>query len=143
MAPGKLSSNGKGGKLVKHTQNVSRSDKAGVKFPVGRIHRMLRKGNYAQRIGSGAPVYLSAVLEYLVAEILELSGNAAMDHKKSRINPRHIMLAVRNDDELAKMLSNVTFSQGGVQANIHQDLLPNKPTKMGPSSHARDGDESD
>ncbi|CAJ0963478.1 unnamed protein product [Ranitomeya imitator] len=55
----------------------SRSAKAGLQFPVGRIHRFPRKGNYAKRIGSGAGIYLAAILEYLCAEILELSGNAA------------------------------------------------------------------
>jgi len=47
----------------------SRSSRAGLQFPVGRIHRMLRKGNYAERVGAGAPVYLAAVLEYLAAEV--------------------------------------------------------------------------
>lgn len=72
---------------------------AGLQFPVGRIHRLLKRGNYAQRVGAGAPVYLAAVLEYLAAEILELAGNAARDNKKQRIVPRHLQLAIRNDEE--------------------------------------------
>ena len=87
---------------------------------------MLRKGNYAERIGSGAPVYLAAVMEYLAAEVLELAGNAARDNKKTRIVPRHIQLAVRNDEELNKLLANVTISQGGVLPNIQTVLLPKK-----------------
>jgi len=94
----------------------SRSSKAGLAFPVGRVHRLLRKGNYAQRVGAGAPVYLAAVLEYLAAEILELAGNAARDNKKTRIIPRHLQLAIRNDEELNKLLGHVTIAQGMIQA---------------------------
>ncbi|XP_039723269.1 histone H2A isoform X4 [Pteropus medius] len=66
----------------------TRSSRAGLQFPVGRVHRLLRKGNYAERVGAGAPVYLAAVLEYLTAEILELAGNAARDNKKDREPPQ-------------------------------------------------------
>jgi histone H2A len=103
----------------------SRSSKAGLAFPVGRVHRLLRKGNYAQRVGAGAPVYLAAVLEYLAAEILELAGNAARDNKKTRIIPRHLQLAIRNDEELNKLLGHVTIAQGGVLPNIHQSMCLN------------------
>lgn len=120
---------GKGGK--KGPKSSSRSDKAGLQFPVGRIHRFLRKGNYAQRIGSGAPVYLAAVLEYLTAEILELAGNAANEYKKKTISPRHLQLAVRNDEELNKLLKNVTIASGGVLPHIHSILLSKKSKKEG------------
>uniref|UniRef100_A0ACD5YQI7 Uncharacterized protein n=1 Tax=Avena sativa TaxID=4498 RepID=A0ACD5YQI7_AVESA len=105
---------------------VTRSVKAGLQFPVGRIGRFLKKGRYAQRVGSGAPVYLAAVLEYLAAEVLELAGNAAKDNKKSRIVPRHLLLAIRNDQELGKLLAGVTIAHGGVLPNIQSVLLPKK-----------------
>mmetsp|Transcript_92076 Transcript_92076/g.137860 ORF Transcript_92076/g.137860 Transcript_92076/m.137860 type:complete len:95 (+) Transcript_92076:159-443(+) len=88
--------------------------------------RLLRTGKYSDRVGAGAPVYLAAVLEYLAAEVLELAGNAAKDNKKSRIVPRHILLAVRNDEELNKFMSNIVISDGGVLPNINPVLLPSK-----------------
>jgi histone H2A len=120
-----MSGKGKGGRgkaVKKSGSGKSRSSKAGLQFPVGRIARHLKKGRYASRIGAGAPVYMAAVLEYLVAEIVELAGNSARDHKKQRIIPRHIQLAVRNDEELSKFLSKVTIASGGV--------LPNIPTQL-------------
>merc|ERR1712177_207974 len=105
--------------MKKKNKSVSRSARAGLQFPVGRTSRYLRKGRYSKRIGGGAPVYLAAVMEYLAAEVLELAGNAARDNKRSRIAPRHIQLAVRNDEELNALLGGVTIAQGGVLPNIH------------------------
>ena len=122
-----MSGRGKGGKAK--GKSKTRSSRAGLQFPVGRIHRHLRKGNYAERIGAGAPVYLAAVMEYLAAEVLELAGNAARDNKKTRIIPRHLQLAIRNDEELNKLLSGVTIAQGGVLPNIQAVLLPKKSQK--------------
>ncbi|XP_069466810.1 core histone macro-H2A.2 [Ambystoma mexicanum] len=114
----------RGGK--KKTTKLSRSSKAGVIFPVGRMMRYLRKGTYKYRIGMGAPVYMAAVIEYLAAEILELAGNAARDNKKGRITPRHILLAVANDEELNQLLKGVTIASGGVLPRILPELLAKK-----------------
>ncbi|OAF70380.1 hypothetical protein A3Q56_01891, partial [Intoshia linei] len=120
-----MSGRGKSGKS-KNTKSKSRSSKAGLQFPVGRIHRHLRKGNYGPRIGAGAPVYMAAVMEYLAAEVLELAGNAARDNKKSRIIPRHLQLAIRNDEELNRLMKHITISQGGVLPHINATLIPKK-----------------
>eukprot|EP00887_Chlorella_sp_A99_P003628 scaffold7.g3628.t1 len=74
-------------------------------------------------------VWISRLVRYLSAEVLELAGNAARDNKKTRIIPRHIQLAVRNDEELSKLLAGVTLPEGGVLPNIHAVLLPKKSGK--------------
>jgi histone H2A len=109
--------------------SVTRSKKAGIVFPVGRVHHYLKAGNYAPRIGAGAPVYLAAVMEYLAAEVLTLAGNAARDNKKSRIAPRSIKFAIHNDEELYKLFGGVAIVGAGVIPSIHEVLLPKKGAK--------------
>ena len=120
---------GKGARGKKTGGSKSRSAKAGLTFPVGRLGRHLKKGRFAKRVGAGAPVYMAAILEYLVAEILELAGNAARDNKKTRIVPRHIQMAIKNDEELNKYLGKATIAAGGVLPNIHAVLLKKKNDK--------------
>ncbi|XP_055543687.1 histone H2A-beta, sperm-like [Wyeomyia smithii] len=91
---------------------IPKSRRAGLTFPMGRTLTILEKGKYADRIDVGAGVYMAATLEYLVAEILELTRNAAKDNRKMRIIPRHIQLAVHNDDELGELLKKVFFCEG-------------------------------
>ena len=122
---------GKGGRgKTAGKKSTTKTAKAGLQFPVGRVGRYLKTGKYATRVGAGAPVYLAAILEYLTAEILELAGNAARDNKKTRIVPRHIQLAVRNDEELNKLFGGVTIAAGGVLPNIHSVLIPKSAKKV-------------
>ena len=101
----------------------SRSYRAGLNFPVSRVHRLLRKGKYAERVGNGAAVYLAAVLEYMVAEVLDVAAIVASDNKKRRIIPRHLLLGIRNDEDLNKLTAGVHIVGGGVVPYIDPALL--------------------
>ena len=104
----------------------SRSVRAGLQFPVGRVHRTMKQSVGGARISADAPVYLAAVLEYVAAEVLELAGNAARDNKRSRITPRHMQLAISNDGEINTLTSGMLLAHGGVIPKIHASLLPKK-----------------
>jgi len=102
---------------------LSKSIRAGLTFPPSRFQKKLEKGAYAPKVGFGAGLYLAAIVEYLCAEVLELAGNAARDNARTRISPRHVMLAVRNDEELNKLLDRVHIANSGVIPSVHRILL--------------------
>ena len=115
---------------AQRAKKKTKSMRAGVIFPVGRICKYLRKCTHHFRIAVGAPIYQAAVMEYLTAEILELAGNAARDNKKTRITPRHILLAVANDLELHKV-SGFWRYRKSVSWNVPINYIPFERTRHG------------
>lgn len=116
----------------------TRSKKAGLKWSVSRTEKKLRENCFTRRLSSTAPVVMAAVMEYLVAEILDISCQVASSMKKKRITPRHLLLAAANDDEFRfvtvsqtpphqyfrELLQDVILPSSGVLPKIIDVLLP-------------------
>jgi histone H2A len=109
----------------------SRSGRAGLTFPVGRVARMMRAHLVKpRRLSDKAPVYMAAVLQYLVAELLVAANEHATARKARRINQSDINLGVRGnerlhvhgDDDLARLFSGRVVSRGGEPPFIHTAL---------------------
>lgn len=128
-----MSGAGQGGRGKTNVgKSVSRTTRAGLVMPVGRIAGKLKKGRYSSRVGSGASVYAAAVMEYVAAEILELAGNVTKDNKRTRITPRFLQTAIQNDADLKKLVKGAIISGGGVMPHIEPALMPKNallPTK--------------
>lgn len=106
----------------------SAAARAGLQFSPARIRTEMKTYSASKgcacRISAGAPVYMAAVVEYIMAELLELGGTAARANKAVQITTRHIRLAVLNDEELNKLFKNVVFPNTTVLPAIHKSLIP-------------------
>ena len=100
------------------TPPVQRSVRAGLVFPVGRIHRLLKK-QFNGPVGETSAVYLAAVLQYLSTEVLDQAALEAQSKKRKRITPRHVYLGIENDEDLKSLCDNtgVIIPESGVKPN--------------------------
>lgn len=105
---------------------LSKSGKAGLTLPASRIHRCFkaRLTHPVKRIGGSAPIYATAVLEYLTAEVLELAANATRSAKRTRMSPDDIASALRSDPELAMLTHGVSMHSGDKIGKVSKALQP-------------------
>nr|QBK85671.1 MAG: histone 2A-domain-containing protein [Marseillevirus LCMAC101] len=105
-----------------------KSTRAGLSFSVPRTQKLMMRMSSVQRKTGDAAVYITAVCEYLMAEVMELAGNAAKDQKRVRVTPRHIKIAIYNDEELCILYKDTVFA-GGVLPDIDPKVLEKKGKK--------------
>lgn len=112
-------------------KSITFAHKAGIIFPPTRISKKIKSVTRVKRISATAGVYMAAVLEYLTAEVLELSGNFASADKVKRIVPRHIMKAIKLDIELDNLVGKKTvYPTAGIVPFVHQSLVPMSKKKV-------------
>ena len=116
------------------TKRIAANVRAGIVFPVGRIHKNLKKRapKDQSRAGVGPAVYMGAVLEYLCAEVLELSGAKTREWGMNTINPRAMKVAIDEDRELKQLTRDCDMSGGGVS-------LTHSKFKRSPAKKAKRG----
>lgn len=123
------------------TQKVAtkggKSKRADLVFPVARIGSKLRHGSYFRRVSDATPVFLAAVLEFLVGEVLDLAGSVTKNDGRQRIVPTNIFTGVQQDANLVDLFSNIIISEGGCLENIHEDLLFIKKKSRGSRSQSQ------
>jgi histone H2A len=105
-------------------KSVSKSAKAGLTIPVPRVNAVIKRTSGMKRVGGTAPVYAAAVMEYILAEIVELAGNGVKKAGRKRINPEDVSSAIRGDKELFRALKGISLFTGDHLKNPSKALLP-------------------
>lgn len=111
-------------KGVKRKKSMSKQAKAGLTMPVSRINRTMKAISKTKRIGGSAPIYMSAVLEYIAAEILDGAGNHTQKSKRKRVTPEDVILSIRSDEELSKLCGSIAVYTGDKLTGVSDALKP-------------------
>ena len=114
---------------AKGIKPVPMVQKAGLKMDPRKFLKMLKRDRIGKSIKKDASIAIAACIEYLIAELCELSGNICLDKKKKTLNNRHLLLAIQGDEEFSKLLGGPAFALHGAGLNpagVHEKLKPKK-----------------
>ncbi|XP_021237757.1 late histone H2A.2.2-like [Numida meleagris] len=116
----------------------SRSSRAGLLFPVSRIDRQLRRGQFAERFGARAPVYLAAVLQWVTHKTMDMAGRISKKSNEQCISPCHLQMAVKNSSVLKHLLGSKPKHRGRAVPQSQRMASPSKKkTKRRKRSHRK------
>lgn len=120
-SPEKIKKNG-----IKKTQKKrqTKQQRAQLILPISRINRLMKQKSGVKRIGGSAAVFLTAVLEYVSSEVLDLASEFCKEQKRKRVNPGDVLMAMRADSELQKLTASTAFVLGDKITGIGKRLMP-------------------
>lgn len=102
---------------------TSKAAKAELIFQPSRIRKIVEHF-WDKRISDDAIVGLTSVIEYICAELLELSGNNARDLNKKTITVKHLYQVINyNDEELIYLTKKINFVFPGMKHFIENPYL--------------------
>ena len=112
-------------------KSMSKSQKAGLTFPVARVNKYMKGNSGLKRVGGTSAIYMTAVIEYVAAEILELAGNKTKAASRKTINHEDLLAAIRLDSDLAKLLAGTSVCVGDKLSRVSETIkyVPDKPKK--------------
>lgn len=99
---------GKGG----NSRSATTRKMAGIEISTGHAKKALRR--YNPRVSKYAYIYLTAVIEYCAAEILEVANQCAMESNppRSTVTEEHLQRAKHMDVELHQLFKTVILDGG-------------------------------
>jgi histone H2A len=97
--------------------------KAGILFPVGKINKRMQNSKWTDRVGGTAPIWVAAVCDYITREIVQQASDACKEGgKHKRLQPRDVILAVRNDPDLHRLFAGVKILVGDKLKNVTDEV---------------------
>lgn len=95
----------------KEKKKIRISSKLDLIFPVSRIRRKLKENIQSERYSVTAAIFLTSVLQYMCAEILDVAGNTMKEIGDKRILPKHLLKGIKCDLELKEFYESVVIPE--------------------------------
>ena len=112
---------------------ITKAMRAGLNMPPTRYNRKLKEKGVAAAIGAPASIYITAVLEYVAAELMEQAYDRAIHSKptpRKRVTPKDISKVLRSDDELARLFNGCGVLVGDKVRDITTTILSKHDLKI-------------
>lgn len=126
---------------------VSKSQRAGLIFPVSRVRNFIESIVNVERISDVSSVALASIMEYFCQSICQNASLKASEMKRTRISPRHLLLSVMEDENYRSIFGRGIFAGGVVPTlakpkqappkQVEQKQTQKQPQKQAPKQAAQ------